>query len=164
MEPQGTPYPLDVQALEKGVNYDLEGKGIFDTKPTDDRRKLELLAVRDEVQGLADAAGLKMSLRIIGNSTLRVMTDSEADDYHDRHSEIAVRKLGRHVHSLQSRVDHSALTPEQKARHLRHINRRGMQYMAARLSEATHRRILGEAKVSRLTDQTKERPNPFKRD
>lgn len=156
-------YPFDIQILVKGQEYDMQDMGLLPAALSDARRRLRLLELRDTVQRQADAAGKCMSIVTKGDRILRVMTDSEASEYHDKRSGLALHALRTQVDSLRKRVDRGLLTDEQKERHERSIARRGMQYMAAMLPMSKHRQILDEKRVRRLEDNTKDRPNPFKR-
>ena len=153
-------YPIDIERLTKGQDYDLEAAGVLRTKATSRRRQLELLNICQHVQRMCDAAGMCMSLRVVGDRCIRVMTDDEAARYHDRHAAGAVRKLGQQAFRLRANVDASALTEEGRKEHERAVAHRAMQYLAARAPIGRLRQLHG-ADLRKI--ESDERPNPFRR-
>jgi hypothetical protein len=154
MEPEK--YPIDVATLTKGHDIDCEVLGILTTPRDSSRRSLELLMIRDEIQRQADGAGICVSLIVKGHHLIRVQTDSEAAQYHDRQSRNAVRKLGRQAHMLRANVDRSRLTDEEKESHARAVARRGMQYLAAKMSLGRQLVLTGKT-GKKFLEQVKDR-------
>jgi hypothetical protein len=122
-------YPMDPKALAKGHNYDLSS--LIPHPKGCGKYSLALLKLRDQMQAMADDAGLTLSL-IIRGDMIRCLTDSEAAQYHDRAAGNAVSKLGRNLRMMCQNVDASALTDDERREHQQSINHRALQYLAVR--------------------------------
>ncbi len=153
-------HPIDLAELRKGENYDMEARGVLTTSADHPHRKLELLCLRDEIQRMCEDAGLCMSLICKGDRIIRVMTDSEAADYHDKQSALAIAKLGRQVKRLRGNVDRGNLDEIQQQQHAQSLARRSLQYMAVRLPAKKQAKMIGK-RAQKLIDQTSNQPNPF---
>jgi len=122
-EPQGFDpevWPLDIATLVKGTEIDPVQMELIRPagKIGEARYQMELMALSQQLLKQAERRHLPMSFRIT-HDKIRVMTDSEAADYHDRNLASSLRRMKRESFRQRSLVDRGNLTDVEKEKHAR---------------------------------------------